>query len=171
MSNAILFAAVGSDLDALISYIHSIGLILVPDRPGPRSAERLRGGYLSPVPESELQTWRNPRLNYPARYCDVLDPLLEFNLGEVLPNHFRPGRITQNLDNDRLAAETKLNFGRISRWIRKNWPKPEGMYIYSGPEARDLIRSKGLIVTDLVPGVTITYVPIRPNQPIRDHDA
>ena len=169
MSNAILFAAVGSDVDALISYIHSIGLILVPDRPGPRSAERLRGGYLSPVLESELQTWRNPRLSHPARYSEVLDPLLSFNLGEVLPKHFRPGRITRNLDNDHLAAQTKLNFGRISRWIRKNWPKPGGMYDYCGPEAHTLIQSKGLIVTDLVPGVTTTYVPVdRPYRPESD---
>lgn len=169
MSNATLFAAVGSDEDALISYIQSIGLILVPDRPGPRSTECVRGGYLSPMAEGELQTWRNPRLSHPAKYSEALDPLLSFNLGEVLSNHFRPGRITQNLDNDRLAAQTRLNFGRLSRWIRTNWPKPEGMHTYCGPEAHALIQSRGLIVTDLVPGVTITYVPInRPSWPERD---
>jgi hypothetical protein len=90
-------------------------------------------------------------------------------LGEVIPFYFRPGRITQNLDVDRLAAQTKSNFGKIARWIRKNWAKPEDIGVWCGPEALELIRSRRLIVTDLVPGVTITYIPVdRPYQPERN---
>lgn len=169
MSNAILFAAVGSDEDALTAYIESIGLRLVASCPNLSAQDRPRGGYLSPMPEGSLQTWHNPRLGHPPRYSEAIDPLLSFSFGEAIPPYYRPGRITQNLDNDRLAAQTKPNFGRICRWIRKNWPKPVGLYNYCGPEAETLIRSQGLEVTDLVPGITITYVPIdRPYRPERD---
>ena len=166
MSNAILFTATDNDWEELRSFIFSLDLRIVPTGPGLANEDgKIQGGFLSPLPESQLT------LTKLGHYCEVLDPLLSFYCGASMPGYFRPGRITQNLDVDRLAAQTKSNFGRLSRWIRKNWPKLEGTGTWCGSEAKELIQSEGLIVTDFVPDVTINYVPIQPNQPLREQDA
>ena len=161
MSNTIIFAAVGSDEESLIAYIESLGLQFVPGGPDYGSEGRLGHGFISPFPESELRTGGPP--GFPLNYYDVWDPLISFSFCKILPSHLRPGRITRNLDNPDLVEKTKLNYGRIYRWIKKNWPKNEiSSDCWCGPEARQLIESRGLVVTDLVPGTTITYVPIDP---------
>lgn len=160
MSRTILFASTPKDEEQLIALFESLGLLRIP------MVRELtpydgRGGYLSSLAENELQVWGDP-----PRYQDVLDPLLRFRFSDIQPGYLRPGRIEQNLDSDVMASKTRLTFDRIARWIRKNWPKPNGIFEYCGPDAANIIRNQGLMVTDLVPGTAITYVPIDREGPI-----
>jgi hypothetical protein len=114
----------------------------------------LRGCWISPVPASELRTTRKP----PGRYADVLDPILRFTRSAYQPPYLMPGNIYWNNDKPALAVQTKSTFQKIARWVRKNWPKPEGRDQYFGPEARRLVFEEGVQATDMVPGVTLTRV-------------
>lgn len=159
MGSRILFVAGPDDIQALNDYIRSLGLHLVS-----RSTERsysdnpleLAGCFISPVPADQLHT--DPR--YPTRRSEAIDPLIPYLRSRLTPPYLTPGDIFWNNDVKRLAIQTKPTFQKLARWIRKNWPKPEGDDYHFGPQAMKLVFEDGVIATSLVPGVQVFQVPV-----------
>jgi hypothetical protein len=159
MGSRILFVAGPQDMKVLNAFIRSLGMYLVP--PGPEieysDDEAVLGRcYISPTPEAELSTTRRP----PARYADVIDPLIAFTRSVYRPPYIRPGDIYWNNDVPALATQTKATFQKIARWVRQNWPKPEGDEWHFGPEAKHLVFEEGIEATSMVPGVTFNGVSV-----------
>ncbi len=162
MGSTFLFYASPEDQKDLIDFIRGMGLYLVPpqaDQEYTDDACVLRGCWISPVPAQKLHPWG--RAGEPqVKYLDVLDPILSFTRSAYRPPYLIPGDIYWNNDVPALAAQTRATFQKIARWVRKNWPKPEGRDQYFGPEARRLVFEEGVKATSLVPGVTLTRIPV-----------
>jgi len=161
MGSSILFAAGPEDMKELNAYIHSLGLYLVP--PGPNweysDDETVLGGcYISLVPQQHLRL--DPR--YPERFS-ARNPILMFTRSVYKPPYLRPGDIYWSNDSKEVGRQTAPVFKKIARWVRKNWPKPEGYVLYAGPDALQLVAQEKAIITSLVPGVTLTRVPVHSN--------
>lgn len=125
-------------------------------------ASVLAGCWISPVPAHELHPWG--RAGDPqVQYLDVLDPILSFTRSVYTPPYLTPGDIYWNNDAPNLAVQTKSTFQKIARWVRKNWPKPEGDDWHFGPEATHLVFEQGIKATSMVPGVTFNGMSIVPN--------
>jgi hypothetical protein len=152
MGSRILFVAGPEDQKELTDFIRDLGMYLVPpqaDQEYTDDPRILRGCWISPVPASELHTTRKPA----GCYADFLDPILSFTRSVYSPPYLAPGDIYWNNDVPALATQTKPTFQKIARWVRKNWPKPEGDDWHFGPEARRLVFEEGVKATSLVPGV------------------
>ncbi len=162
MGSRILFVAGPQDMKELNAFVRSLGMYLVP--PGPNieysDDETVLGRcYISPVPKEQLQAWGHKTL----WFQETLDPILSFNRSVYRPPYIRPGDIYWNNDNRDNAAKTKDTFRKISKWVRKNWSKPEGDDWHFGPEARHLVFEKGIEATSMVPGVTFNGVSVVPD--------
>jgi hypothetical protein len=161
MGSRILFVAGPDDIKALADFIRGLGLHLVPPQSNQRYTDDsgfLTGCFISPIPADQLRTWGSPSI----RYSDVLDPILSFTRSVYDPPYLTPGNIYWNDDVPALASETKSTFQKIARWIRKNWPKPEGDDWHFGPEATHLVFEKGIEATSMVPGVTFNGMSVVP---------
>ncbi len=159
MGSYVLFYAGPQDLKDLNAFIRSLGLTLVP--PGPEilysEDETVLGTcYISLVPQDTLRSW-GPITRW---YSDAADPIISFIRSVREDQYISPGDIYWNSDVAVLARQTKPYFQTISRWIRSNWPKPEGRDYHYGPEASQLIFEEGLIATSLVPGVQLHTVQV-----------
>ena len=155
MGSRILFVAGPEDQKVLTDFIRTLGMYFVPpqaDQEYTDDPSILGGCWISPVPAEKLHPWG--RAGEPqVKYLDVLDPILRFTRSVYRPPYLRPGDIYWNNDVPALAAQTKPTFQKIARWVRKNWPKPEGDDWHFGPEARRLVFEEGVKATSLVPGV------------------
>jgi hypothetical protein len=163
MGSRTLFVAGPQDMKELNAFIRSLGMYMVS--PGPdfkySDDETVLGRcYVSPIPAGKLKV-SGPKYIW---YSEVLDPIIPLMRSVYNPPYIRPGDLYWNNDVRELAVQTKPTFQAISRWIRKNWPKPEGDDWHFGPEARRLVFEEGVIATSLVPGVTLTKVPVRSDE-------
>ena len=162
MGSRILFYAGPQDMKALNSFVRSLGVYLVPPSPEIEYSDDetvLGRCYISPVPKEKLRTWGHNT----AWYQDALDPILSFERSVYQPPYIRPGNVYWNNDVRTLALQTKPTFQKIARWVRKNWPKPEGNDWHYGPEASHLVFEKGVKATSMVPGVTFNGMSVVPN--------
>jgi hypothetical protein len=147
----------------LNAFVRSLGMYLVPPSPEVEYSDDetvLGGCYISPVPAEELHTTSK----LPARYADVLDPIISFTRSVYRSSYIRPGDIYWNNDVPALAVQTKPIFQKIARWVRRNWPKPEGDDWHFGPEARHLVFEKGVEATSMVPGVKFNQISVVPKR-------
>jgi len=159
MGSRILFIAGPQDMKELNAFVRSLGLHLVP--PGPEveysDDETVLGRcYISPMPAAELRVTRKS----PHRYADVLDPIISFTRSIYLAPFIRPGDIYWNNDVPALAVQTKPSFQKIARWIRQNWPKPEGDDWHFGPEEKHLVFEEGIEATSMLPGVGLNNLSV-----------
>jgi hypothetical protein len=162
MGSRILFVAGPEDQMVLTDFIRGLGMHLIPpqaDQVYSDDPSILGGCWISPVPAQELHPWG--RVGEPqVKYLDVLDPILSFTRSVYKPPYLRPGDIYWNNDVPALAAQTKSTFQKIARWVRKNWPKPDGDDWHFGPQARRLVFEEGVKATSMVPSVTLNWIPV-----------
>lgn len=163
MTSRIYYACGPDDDRALVDFIKSNGLYLV--RPNitldycedyPISAH---GGYISAVPLSELHPFGNP----PIQIKRSLNPVLMFRRSYYQKPYLILGDIEFYTDTSKYIHITKPIYQKITRWIRKNWIKPEGDFCYYGPHAMRLIEEEGAQAISDIPGtvehkiITIPY--------------
>lgn len=162
MGSRILFYAGPQDMKQLNAFVRSLGMYLVPPSPEVEYSDDetvLGRCYISPVPKEELHTWGHKT----PWHQDALDPIISFERSVYQPPYIKPGDIYWSSDVKAFAGQTKPIFQKIARWVRENWPKPEGNDWYFGPEARRLVFEEGIEATSMVPGVTFNGVSVVPN--------
>jgi hypothetical protein len=162
MGSAFLFYAGPEDQRALIDFIRSLDLHLIPpqaDQVYTDDANILRGCWISPVPAHKLHPWGRPG-EPQVQYLDVLDPIISFTRSAYRPPYLATGNVYWNNDVPALAAQTKSTFQKIGRWVRKNWLKPVGRDQYFGPQAMRLVFEEGIKATTMVPGVTFNGISV-----------
>jgi hypothetical protein len=162
MGSRILFYAGPQDMNELNAFVRSLDLYLVPPSPALEYSDdetELGRCFISPVPKEELRTWGHKT----AWYQDTLDPIISFERSIYQGSFIRPGDIYWNNDVRSLAVQTKPIFQKIARWVRKNWPKPQGHDWHFGPEAKHLVFKEGVKATSMVPGVTLNGVSVVPD--------
>ena len=155
MTERIRFFAAGKDLAELKSLIGSMGLYLVPVgiETGGRETDEISAGYISVQPESELRVKEGS-----GTYCEVWNPMLGFYAGGGdTPGYFLSGWVDYT-PIDRFDEKTRPAFRKISRWIRKNWPRPDDFINYCGPETEKFMRSEQIEGVDILPGTPTEYV-------------
>lgn len=162
MGSRIPFVAGPKDMKELNAFVRSLGMQLIP--PGPdieySDDETLLGRcYISSLPEDKLESWGHKT----RWYQETRNPIISFTRSVYNHPYIRPGDIYWNNDVPIIAAQTKFTFQKIARWIRKNWPKPEGDDWHFGPEAKHLVFEMGVEATSMVPGVELHRVSIGPN--------
>ena len=163
MSSCIYYACGPDDDRALIDFIKSIGIYIVPaiitmpvNEADPSVGPLL---YLSPVPLSELHPVGNP----PIKIKSPCDPVLMFARSYYQKPYLILGDIEFYTDTSKYIHLTKPIYQKITRWIRKNWIKPDGDFCYYGPHAMRLIEEEGAQAISDIPGtvehkiITIPY--------------
>ena len=154
------FYAGPADNRALTDFAKSIGLLLLSTKLGGTVDEddstAFPGCILSLVPASELRLLGKPPiyLGYPG------DPVIAVLRSYCEPPYLVSGNIFWEDYGTEGTALTKPYFGKLSRWIRKNWSKRPDHAFYFGPDAARMVDEEGVIPSSLPPGLEIQYVAI-----------
>ena len=148
----------------LREFIDSLGLYVYPtnlERVGKTEtvAKDIFHGYISFLESSKLHTFGNHQITH------VNDPLvmwvpsyiIEYN-GDKYIIH---GSLEYEFQNPSREEEVKYGksiFGKLSRWIRKNWPPPVKRDYCRGIEAQKLIQFEGYLPRGVPPNAQVEYV-------------
>lgn len=118
-------------------------------------------GYITHLDTGQLKPYMKRKITH------VTDPLVLWTLsytmeyeGEYYIIH---GCLEWEFEDSGREDDVKLgksNFGKVSRWIRKNWPPPAKRDFCRGPEAQKLIKYKGYLARGIPPNIQVQNVKI-----------
>lgn len=155
MTSSVAFYCGPSDNARLTEFIESCGLRLAPMQLDTEVAHDPADGpycYISAVEVSELKPYGTP----PVRISNAGNPLLGFLRAYYKAPYLVLGHIQWSDDSREMAEITKPWYGKIKRWIAKEWQKKGSFYF--GPEALCLLDDGAKKVNFLPNSVTITTV-------------
>lgn len=168
----IYFYAGPSDNQSLKEFIYSLGLRVYEGQykePGvilEVDAERYSGLITFLEPE-KFNPYSGPDKDFPYRISNVTDPMIwwspSYTVKHGNDNYIIHGDLEWEFNDPNREEEAKLGkqyFGKISRWIRKNWPPPAKRDTYRGAEAQTMIQHRGYIPRGLPPRVEIEYIQV-----------
>ena len=154
--------ATPEDERALLEFARSIGLLLMPPRPGKMSTLELEAfsenpkgfGYFSFLPMRKLHLYGRPRV----QISDATDPVIFYSRPSYRPPNLIAGQIRWKKDNPEFAKLTRPYYAKLWRWAEKHWRKriEDGYFI--GPEADKLAELEETQLYYLPPGVKIEKV-------------
>ncbi|NOT66332.1 MAG: hypothetical protein HOP06_09970 [Methylotenera sp.] len=169
------FFATPQDQFKLREYIDSLELIIYPENSNmlgqwkQKNKDEL-GGYISFLKMNDLHPYKHPKDKFFKKMISPgKDPLLSWAESFLMDyhgeNYIIQGSISYNnflYKNIREKEHKKANayFGKLQRWIRKNWPPFEERGFAIGDEAKDLILTKGYLARGIPPNVEIQYIKI-----------
>jgi hypothetical protein len=161
----ILFFAGPEDDAALRGYAQSIGLTLLHPHAYKMTAEEnerafdnpVQGGYFSFLPVEQLHRHPHPNIGL----CEALDPLILYVRPSYRPPNLVAGQIHWYTDVRSMAAQTKLYFQKLRRWVQTTWRRREEDGYYMGPAAERLVAEANAGIAYLPPGVTVTTIPVK----------
>ncbi len=166
------FYAAPDDQAAFREYIDSMSLYVYPAQSnvlGKWSRKNDIGGYITFLRADELHPYRAAGDKLLQRsIAHVLDPLIWWMPSRVM-NHDGDHYIIQgcieydfHFSKEREEEHRKGSsyFGKLQRWIRKNWPNQKKGGIAYGPHAQRLVQYEGYLARGLPPDIKVEYVKI-----------
>lgn len=169
---SIQFYAGPEDNVALRAEIDSLGLnVFEAEFESPGTIKTVRSdkfhGFITFLNPDQLNPYWGPSKPFPNQICGVTDPIIEWMPSYTLEHHGKKyiihGHLFWEFRVESRAEEMRLGkqyFGKLSRWIRTNWPPPVKRGCCRGPHAQKMIQFEGYIPRGLPPSLNTEYVKI-----------
>ena len=160
------FYASTEDNYQLREFIDSLNLFVYPGklvRLGKTKsvAKDVFHGYISFLESKELHTYGKRQITH------VKDPIIlwtpSYTVKHEKDNYIIHGALEYDFEDSSREDEEKQGksiYGKLSRWIRKNWPPPEKRDFCRGPGAQKLIQFEGYLPRGLPPNIKIQHIKI-----------
>ncbi len=166
------FYAAPDDQAAIREYIDSMSLSVYPAQSnvlGKWSKNNDIGGYITFLSADQLHPYRAAGDKLLQRsIAHVLDPLIWWMPSRLMDHdgdrYIIQGCIEYDFPFSKEREEEHRKgtsyFGKLQRWIRKNWPNQKKGGIAYGPHAQRLVQYEGYLARGLPPNIKVEYVKI-----------
>lgn len=168
--SSILFYAGPSDNAELRDFINSLGLnVFEAEFQAPGKINLVQQntfhGFITYLSSDQLNPYPGPAKSFPYQISHITDPIIMWTPSYTLEyegdKYIIHGDLTWEFEDKNRAEEQKMGkqfYGKLSRWIRKNWPPPAKRDSCRGPEAHRLIQYEGYIPRGIPPTANIEYI-------------